>query len=49
MAYVDKTALQALPRAQAYFRSQAYLELVAELQACLQEVGLFAEAHPTAA
>ena len=43
MAYVDKTALQALPRAQAYFRSQAYQKLVAELQACLQEVGLLAE------
>ena len=43
MAYVDKTALQALPRAPAYFRSQAYQELVAELQACLQEVGLLAK------
>jgi DNA repair photolyase len=42
MAYTDKTALQALPRAQAYFRSQAYQELVTELQACLQEVGLLA-------
>jgi DNA repair photolyase len=40
MAYTDKTGLASMPRAQAYFRSRAYQALVAELAACLQEVGL---------
>jgi DNA repair photolyase len=40
MAYMNKTTMAALPRAQGYFRSQAYRAMVAELQACLQDVGL---------
>jgi DNA repair photolyase len=44
MAYADKTGLAFMPRAQAYFRSRAYQARVAELAACLQEVGLQAKA-----
>lgn len=40
MAYMNKTTMNALPRAQTYFRSPAYRALVEELAVCLHEVGL---------
>lgn len=40
IAYLDKTAMHTLPRAQAYFRSQAYQQMVGELKEHLHKAGL---------
>ncbi|NKB72651.1 MAG: radical SAM protein [Candidatus Latescibacteria bacterium] len=40
MNYLDQTALRHMERAKAYFRSQPYKRLQAEMDRCLQAVGL---------
>jgi len=44
MASAEKTGLALMPRAQASFRSRASQARVAELVACVQEIGLQAQA-----
>ena len=46
MRYLDKTALQRMDRASAYFRSDRYRKLIEEMDRCLVEAGLKEEQAP---